>query len=97
VVQLENWVEKYLPLRIHKQISDALANTLESTRSLGKLLEYDRQNTKALRKTILDDVGNPSLKKDMLDLIQLLETGQTVKHHIHTHNEEKQQILLGKG
>jgi hypothetical protein len=46
---------------------------------LGKLLEYDRDNTKTLRKTILDDVGNPRLKKDMLDLIQRLETGQVVK------------------
>lgn len=69
MLQLENWVEKYMPLKIHKQISDALANTLESSRSLGKLLEYDRDMTKNLRKTILDDVGNPRLKKDMLDLI----------------------------
>jgi hypothetical protein len=91
MIQLENWVEKYMPLKIHKQISDALAHTLESSRSMGKLLEYDREITKHLRKTILDDIGNPRLKKDMLDLIQKLETGQHVKHAITMHHTLEQQ------
>ena len=55
---------------------------------MGKLLEYDRDMTKNLRKTILDDVGNPRLKKDMLDLIQKLESGHIVKHHLSHQNDD---------
>lgn len=74
-----------------------MANTLESTRSLGKLLEYDREHTKNLRKTILDDVGNPRLKKDMLDLIQRLETGQVVKKQIKAGQEEIELVKTVEG
>ena len=64
---------------------------------MGKLLEYDRDNTKTLRKTILDDVGNPRLKKDMLDLIQRLETGQVVKQQIKAGIEEVEMVRTAEG
>jgi hypothetical protein len=38
-------------------------------RGCAKLADYDRKESNKLRKTILSDIGNPKLKKEVLDLI----------------------------
>ena len=41
-------------------------------RGKARLADYDRKESNKLRKTIMTDIGNPRLKKEVLDLIQKL-------------------------
>jgi hypothetical protein len=48
-----------------------------------RLADFDRRECNKLRKTIMSDIGNPRLKKEVLDLIQQLQDGTLIKHHHH--------------
>ena len=52
-------------------------------RGKARLADYDRKESNKLRKTIMTDIGNPRLKKEVLDLIQKLQDGTLLKHHHH--------------
>lgn len=80
--QLENYVEKYQPLRIQQQITETLAYCLDR-RAKARLADYDRRESNKLRKTIMSDIGNPRLKKEVLDLIQKLQDGTLLKKNNH--------------
>ncbi|CDW79604.1 UNKNOWN [Stylonychia lemnae] len=69
---LENWVEKYQPLRIQNQISETLKECLNRKGKM-KLIDYDYKINEVLRQKILDDHGNPMLKEKVLDLMTRYE------------------------
>lgn len=69
---LENWLEKYEPLKVQHLITDTLAACL-NRKSKQKLGEYDLRQCDKLRQAILDDFGNPSFKEKVLDMIAKLE------------------------
>jgi len=69
---LENWLEKYEPLKVQHLITDTLAACL-NRKSKQKLGEYDLRQCEKLRQAILDDFGNPSFKERVLDMIAKLE------------------------
>lgn len=74
---LENWIEKYQPLKIQHQITDTLRECLNRKGKM-KLVDYDRQVCETLRSRILTDMGNPLLKEKVLDLINKMEKGEQV-------------------
>lgn len=69
---LENWLEKYEPLKVQHLITDTLSACL-NRKSKQKLGEYDLRQCEKLRQAILDDFGNPSFKERVLDMIARLE------------------------
>ncbi len=89
MIQLENWVEKYQPLKIQKQITETLTCCLESARAKGKLLDYDRDVKKHMRHIILKDIGDPKQLQEMMDLCQRIEDGAHVKRIMKKDDEEE--------
>jgi hypothetical protein len=69
---LQNWVEKYEPLKVQHQITDTISQCINRKSKL-KLGEYDLQVCAVLREKILTDYGNPTIKEKVLDLITKLE------------------------
>lgn len=96
MIKLENWVEKYQPLKIQKQITETLSCCLESARAKGKLLEYDRDAKRLMRNVILKDVGDPKQINEMMDLCQRIEDGAHIKRIIKKDNEEEEALLANK-
>jgi NCAIR mutase (PurE)-related protein len=69
---MENWIEKYEPLKVQHQITETLGSCL-SRKAKQKLGEYDLSACDAYREKILSDHGNPSIKQKILDLLSQLE------------------------
>lgn len=68
IASMENWVEKYLPLKLQHQISETVGEviTLDQRK---RFYEISRQMAKVLRQEIIKDKGHSLLKKKCLDLI----------------------------
>ena len=64
---VENFVEKYIPLRIQSQISETLGAVLQSS-LLNKLENYEMEKFAQLNQIILQDDGNGNLKRMMTQL-----------------------------
>jgi hypothetical protein len=69
---LQNWVEKYEPLKVQHQITDTLSSCL-NRKAKQKLGEYDLAVCEQMREKILNDYGHPSIKEKVLDLLSKLE------------------------
>lgn len=69
---LQNWVEKYEPLKVQHQITDTLASCL-NRKAKQKLGEYDLAVCATMREQILTDYGRPGIKEKVLDLLTKLE------------------------
>ena len=69
---LQNWIEKYEPLKVQHQITETLSVCINRKSRL-KLAEYDLQVCAALREAILADFGVPTIKEKILDLITQME------------------------
>ena len=69
---LQNWFEKYEPLKIQHQITDTLASCM-NRKAKQKLGEYDLQVCDVLREKIMSDFGNPQIREKVLDMISKLE------------------------
>jgi len=61
---VENFVEKYIPVRIQSQISETLQTVLPY-KEIETLLKYEKDKFKDLHQTILDDDGIPDLFKSL--------------------------------
>jgi len=90
MISLENWVEKYLPLKMHTMVTEQLENVinpkkLEDFRSISKLI------AEKLRNEIFADCGYSRLKARALDLITELRLENSIL------NEEKAAAKLHKG
>ena len=57
---IENFVEKYIPIRIQSTISEVLSLVLPY-RERNKLADYEKKRFKELHEVILDDDGIPQL------------------------------------
>lgn len=69
---LQNWIEKYEPLKVQHQITDTLASCL-NRKAKQKLGEYDIHVCETLREQILSDFGNPAIQDRVFALIEKLE------------------------
>lgn len=74
---LENWVEKYLPLKMQHQIAETVGEVLNDDQK-DQFYEISRQMAKVLRREIIHDTGNSSLKKSTLDLITNLRLERNI-------------------
>ena len=66
---VENFVEKYIPIRIQSQISETLASVL-SRSQLNKLENFEMEKFKSLNLVILDDDGSSNLKEMMREILK---------------------------
>ena len=57
---MERFIDKYVPIRIHLQISDALKNVLPRAQ-LAKLETFEMQHVKRMNEDLLDDEKNKQL------------------------------------
>ena len=57
---VENFVEKYIPVRIQSQISETLQQVLP-LREIGILAVYEKEKFKNMHEVILEDDGYPHL------------------------------------
>ncbi len=69
---MQNWIEKYEPLKVQHQITDTLASCL-NRKAKQKLGEYDIHVCETLREQILSDFGNPAIHERVFALIEKLE------------------------
>ena len=69
---MQNWIEKYEPLKVQHQIADTLASCL-NRKAKQKLGEYDIHVCETLREQILSDFGNPVIQDRVFALIEKLE------------------------
>ena len=70
---VENWVEKYEPLRVQHQISETLNQCLDR-KAKAKLVEYDKKVCMDLRDTIFHDAGSPSIQTKLQDIFTELSS-----------------------
>lgn len=61
---VENFVEKYIPIRIQSTVSEVLAYIMPYKEKL-KLTEYDKKKYGELHQIILDDDGIPRLAEQL--------------------------------
>ena len=66
---LENFMEKYVPMRIQSQISETLNSCLDR-KSMKFLAQYERQKFEDLHNMILEDEGNPGLVQRVREIQQ---------------------------
>lgn len=57
---MERFIDKYVPIRIHLQISDALKNVLPKSQ-LAKLEDFEMKHVKRMNEELLDDEQNKQL------------------------------------
>ena len=69
---MQNWIEKYEPLKVQHQITDTLAVCINRKARI-KLAEYDLGKCAQLREGILTDHGVPSIREKILDLLTQIE------------------------
>ena len=86
-VSLENWIEKYLPLKLQHQITETVEPCVPQEMR-ERFIEISRGIAANLRKEIVQDTGNSYLKKKTLDLITVLRLERTV------YEEEAKRIKL---
>lgn len=86
-VSLENWIEKYLPLKLQHQITETVEPCVPHEMR-ERFIEISRGIAANLRKEIVQDTGNSYLKKKTLDLITVLRLERTV------YEEEAKRIKL---
>lgn len=65
---LTNWVDKYLPLKVHHNMSELLED-FTTPELKYRFKEVSKLMANSLRKEILNDNGYSQLKKRALDLI----------------------------
>ena len=70
-ISLENWVEKYLPLKLQHQIVETVGEVIPLEKR-EKFYDISRSMARVLRKDIIEDKGNSTLKNKVLDLITQL-------------------------
>lgn len=63
LIATDNYLEKYLPVKIQNFITETISNVIENKKVLGRLLRYDIECYKTLHQRILDDEGYPALNK----------------------------------
>jgi hypothetical protein len=59
----DNYVEKYLPIKIQTSITETLISIINNWKILGRLLNYDIKRYKVMHEIILSDSGMPTLNK----------------------------------
>ena len=59
----DNFIEKYLPIKVQTAISETLLSVINNRKILGRLLNYDIKKYWSLHDVILSDTGVPTLDK----------------------------------
>lgn len=68
-LRLENFMEKYIPLKIQNQISHTL-NAVVEPKNKWRLKDYEEQKFLELREHMLDDKGMPNIEKETQSIIE---------------------------
>lgn len=74
---LENWVEKYLPLKLQHQIVETVGECIDEDQQ-DRFMEISRHMAKALRRDIIKDNGKSGLKKKCLDILTNLRLERSI-------------------
>jgi hypothetical protein len=69
---VENFVEKYIPIRIQSTISETLTYILPYSKRT-KLIEFDKKKFQELHQIILEDDGIPRLAEQLKALRMKME------------------------
>lgn len=91
---LTNWVDKYLPLRVHHNMSELLEDFVTPDLK-NRFKDVSRLMGNSLRKEILNDNGFSSLKKRALDLITGLKLDQNLLNEQKTKEREERIVKRG--
>ncbi len=75
---VENFVEKYIPIRIQSTISEAL-NHILPYKDRGRYAEFDKKKFAELHQTILEDDGIPRLAEQLKQIRMKMEDKQYIK------------------
>jgi hypothetical protein len=67
-MSLENWVEKYIPMKVMHIITESVGQVL-TDKQRGTFLDIANEMGKVLRLEVLNDQGYSRLKQRALDLI----------------------------
>ena len=70
-ISLENYIEKYLPLKFQNQFSETIIDCLDKKGRV-RFMEINNAMADALRQDIMTDTGNSKLKAKVLDVISKL-------------------------
>lgn len=70
-MSLENWVDKYIPLKIQHRIFETMEAVLDK-KQRQKLADINHTLTDILRDEVLRDTGSSKLKQKVLDVITKL-------------------------
>jgi hypothetical protein len=71
LISTDNYIEKYLPLKIHKFIISSLRNVFDSKKDLKKLKDYESRRDWLLNEAIQNDNGIPGdFKKAIQEDVQ---------------------------
>jgi hypothetical protein len=65
---MENWVEKYLPLKLQHMIVETVGEVLPEEIK-ARFYDISKSMSRVLRRDIMEDKGNSNLKYKVLDLI----------------------------
>ena len=68
-MRLENFMEKYLPIKVQNLISHTF-NNLTKNSNKWKLKDYEDQRFMELREKLLDDSGMPDLERECYQIIE---------------------------
>lgn len=71
LVSMENWVEKYQPLRLQNQICESVCQVLHK-KQRRKLKAISEGISSTLREEVFRDVGHPRLQEKCLQIITMM-------------------------
>lgn len=86
---VENYVEKYLPISIQRQMSKALKNVEINEAKTGVDMDmfykkFEKKQLESLHKTVLEDNGFPRLNEQMKQMRFEVETLSQMEHPLKT-------------
>ena len=99
----ENYLEKYQPLFVHRQITDALDNVITNVKQKWRIKKYAESKGSFFTDKILGDDGSPDLEGRVEKTKIGLKTGQPTQEEIeaaeyvrnYQHREDKEMDAPG--
>ena len=99
----ENYLEKYQPLFVHRQITDALDNVITNVKQKWRIKKYAESKGSFLQDKILSDDGDPDLQ-GRVDKTKIgIKNGQPTQEdldaqeHVRTYQHKEDKEMDGMG
>lgn len=87
-LRIENFIEKYMPLKIQNQISDTLKNSLQA-KEKWKLKVFEDSKFMELRECLIEDRGLPCLAEEVHGIIQ---KAKEISNKFHGYEREPSEV-----